>query len=95
MKPRIFLLIATPLLLAGCSLAPKTVLPAPPVPQSWPVGDAYLLQSEAALHKSMAWCHLTCASSPPRQVDPAVKLGYLVCRAPPCNYKRALPRVAA
>ncbi|WP_374525660.1 efflux transporter outer membrane subunit [Sphingopyxis sp.] len=49
MKPRIFLLIATPLLLAGCSLAPKTVLPAPPVPQSWPVGDAYLLQSEAAL----------------------------------------------
>ncbi len=42
-------LIAAPLLLAGCSLAPKTVLPAPPVPQSWPVGDAYLLQSEAAL----------------------------------------------
>jgi len=42
-------LVAAPLLLAGCSLAPKTVLPAPPVPQSWPVGDAYLLQSEAAL----------------------------------------------
>ncbi len=42
-------LIAAPLLLAGCSLAPKTVLPPPPVPQSWPVGDAYLLQSEAAL----------------------------------------------
>lgn len=38
-----------PLLLAGCSLAPKTMLPAPPVPQGWPVGDAYLLQSEAAL----------------------------------------------
>jgi multidrug efflux system outer membrane protein len=37
------------LALAGCSLAPKTVLPPPPVPQSWPVGDAYLLQSEAAL----------------------------------------------
>ena len=46
---RASLLIAAPLLLAGCSLAPKTVLPAPPVPQSWPVGDAYLLQSEAAL----------------------------------------------
>ncbi|WP_332817028.1 efflux transporter outer membrane subunit [Sphingopyxis sp.] len=43
------LLLAGALILAGCSLAPKTVLPAPPVPQSWPVGDAYLLQSEAAL----------------------------------------------
>ena len=43
------LLIVSTLALAGCSLAPKTVLPAPPVPQSWPVGDAYLLQSEAAL----------------------------------------------
>lgn len=43
------LLLASMLMLAGCSLAPKTVLPAPPVPQSWPVGDAYLLQSEAAL----------------------------------------------
>lgn len=43
------LLMASTLALAGCSLAPKTVLPAPPVPQSWPVGDAYLLQSEAAL----------------------------------------------
>ena len=49
MRQRALVLIATPLLLAGCSLAPKTVLPAPPVPQSWPVGDAYLLQSEAAL----------------------------------------------
>jgi len=43
------LLLASTLALAGCSLAPKTVLPTPPVPQSWPVGDAYLLQSEAAL----------------------------------------------
>lgn len=43
------LLLASTLALAGCSLAPKTVLPVPPVPQSWPVGDAYLLQSEAAL----------------------------------------------
>jgi len=43
------LLLASTLALAGCSLAPQTVLPTPPVPQSWPVGDAYLLQSEAAL----------------------------------------------
>ncbi|MGH6632007.1 MAG: efflux transporter outer membrane subunit, partial [Sphingopyxis sp.] len=43
------LLMASTLALAGCSLAPKTVLPAAPVPQSWPAGDAYLLQSEAAL----------------------------------------------
>src|SRR5690606_41819497 len=43
------LLLASTLALAGCSLAPKTVLPAPPVPQSWPAGDAYLLQSEATL----------------------------------------------
>src|SRR3546814_20087807 len=31
------------------SLAPKTGRPAPPVSESWPVGDAYLAQSEAAL----------------------------------------------
>ncbi len=49
MKPNVLVLIVAPLLLAGCSLAPKTVLPAPPVPQGWPVGDAYLLQSEADL----------------------------------------------
>ncbi|WBH17082.1 efflux transporter outer membrane subunit [Sphingomonas radiodurans] len=35
--------------LAACSMAPKYVEPALPVPQSWPVGDAYLRQSEAAL----------------------------------------------
>ena len=38
-----------PLLLAGCSLAPPDVRPALPVPPSWPTGDAYLRQSEAAL----------------------------------------------
>ncbi|MBB6426489.1 efflux transporter outer membrane subunit [Sphingopyxis sp. JAI128] len=43
------LLLAGAFALGGCSLAPKTELPAPPVPQSWPVGDAYLLQNEAAL----------------------------------------------
>ena len=37
------------LAVAGCSLAPATELPPPPVPQSWPVGDAYLAQNEAAL----------------------------------------------
>ena len=37
------------LALAGCSLAPHYSRPAAPVPASWPVGDAYLRQSEAAL----------------------------------------------
>jgi multidrug efflux system outer membrane protein len=45
--------VALPLLLsaalAGCSLEPHYQRPAPPVPPSWPVGDAYLRQSEAAL----------------------------------------------
>lgn len=36
-------------LLAGCSMAPKYVQPALPVPASWPVGDAYLRESEAPL----------------------------------------------
>lgn len=36
-------------LLGGCSLAPVTELPRPPVPVSWPVGDAYLAANEAAL----------------------------------------------
>ncbi|HEU0067453.1 MAG TPA: efflux transporter outer membrane subunit [Sphingomonas sp.] len=40
-------LLAT--LLAGCSLAPAYVRPVPPVPTSWPIGDAYLRQSEAPL----------------------------------------------
>lgn len=46
---RRLLALTSPLVLAGCSLAPRTELPAPPVPVSWPVGDAYLTQSEAAL----------------------------------------------
>lgn len=36
-------------LLSGCSMAPKYVQPDLPVPASWPVGDAYLAESEAAL----------------------------------------------
>jgi outer membrane protein, multidrug efflux system len=35
--------------LAGCSMAPKDVRPAAPVPPSWPAGDSYLRQSEATL----------------------------------------------
>lgn len=37
------------MLLGGCSLAPPNTLPDAPVPQTWPTGDAYLAQSEAAL----------------------------------------------
>ncbi|QAY78497.1 efflux transporter outer membrane subunit [Sphingosinicella sp. BN140058] len=36
-------------LLAGCSMEPKYIAPASPVPPSWPAGDAYLRDSEAAL----------------------------------------------
>ncbi|WP_375422187.1 efflux transporter outer membrane subunit [uncultured Sphingomonas sp.] len=49
MMRRAFPLMLTATLLAGCSLAPKYVRPELPVPTSWPVGDAYLRQSEAAL----------------------------------------------
>lgn len=47
MKRAVLFLAATAL--AGCSMEPKYVQPAAPVPPSWPVGDAYLKQSEAAL----------------------------------------------
>lgn len=40
---------STCLLASACSLAPPTSLPPPPIPLSWPVGDSYLAQSEAAL----------------------------------------------
>lgn len=36
-------------LLSGCSMTPRYDRPAAPVPISWPIGDAYLKQSEAAL----------------------------------------------
>lgn len=39
----------TATLLGGCSLEPKYARTMPPVPPSWPVGDAYLRQTEAAL----------------------------------------------
>jgi multidrug efflux system outer membrane protein len=35
--------------LSACSMAPRYERPATPVPPSWPSGDAYLRQSEAAL----------------------------------------------
>ncbi|WP_299429056.1 efflux transporter outer membrane subunit [Sphingomonas bacterium] len=35
--------------LTACSLAPNYIRPEAPVPPSWPVGDAYLRSSEAAL----------------------------------------------
>ena len=41
------LLLATAL--GACSLAPKYVRPASPIPPSWPTGDPYLAQSEATL----------------------------------------------
>jgi len=44
----VFVLLAASAL-AGCSLAPKYVRPLPPVAPSWPVGDAYLRQTEAPL----------------------------------------------
>lgn len=40
---------AAALSLVACSLAPPVDVPPPPVPVSWPVGDAYLAQAEAAL----------------------------------------------
>jgi multidrug efflux system outer membrane protein len=47
-RARLFPAALLPLMLAGCSLAPPTVLPAPPVPQAWPAGDAYPAEGEAA-----------------------------------------------
>jgi multidrug efflux system outer membrane protein len=47
MKVRLALMLTAAL--AGCSMEPKYARPDLPVPSSWPVGDAYLKQSEAAL----------------------------------------------
>ncbi|MES2452126.1 MAG: efflux transporter outer membrane subunit [Pseudomonadota bacterium] len=47
MRRLTILLAATSL--GACSMAPKYVRPEVPVPSSWPAGDAYLKQSEAAL----------------------------------------------
>ena len=49
MMVRNSLLLLPALALGACSLAPKPALPAPPVPATWPAGDAYLAQAEAGL----------------------------------------------
>ena len=49
MRRHPFLSLVAGTALAGCSLAPRYVEPALPVPPSWPVGDAYLRQSESTL----------------------------------------------
>jgi efflux transporter, outer membrane factor (OMF) lipoprotein, NodT family len=49
LRPALIALVAITMATGGCSMAPKYVAPAPPVPESWPVGDAYLVQSEAGL----------------------------------------------
>jgi multidrug efflux system outer membrane protein len=45
----LFALLLAATALSACSMAPKYVRPEAPVPTSWPVGDAYLRQSEATL----------------------------------------------
>lgn len=51
MRPtfRLSVSLLTASALAACSLAPTYVRPTPPVPASWPIGDAYLRQTEAPL----------------------------------------------
>ncbi len=49
MMRSLILILTASTALAGCSLAPKYARTELPVPPSWPVGDAYLRQSEAAL----------------------------------------------
>ncbi|MGH6616282.1 efflux transporter outer membrane subunit [Sphingomonas sp.] len=49
MRSMLALLLASASLSACTSMAPKYARPEAPVPASWPVGDAYLKQSEAAL----------------------------------------------
>lgn len=48
-KAGVTMMCGLALALSACSFAPKYVRPELPVPPSWPVGDAYLRQSEAAL----------------------------------------------
>ncbi|HEU4959810.1 MAG TPA: efflux transporter outer membrane subunit [Sphingomonas sp.] len=49
MTTRAILMLGAAAGLAACSFEPHYVRPAAPVPVSWPQGDAYLTQSEAAL----------------------------------------------
>jgi multidrug efflux system outer membrane protein len=55
MKSRLFPALVLAAALAGCkTMEPQYSQPAPPVPMSWPQGDAYLRTSEAAL-PSVTW----------------------------------------
>jgi len=49
MRNTVLFLAMTATALSACSMAPTYVRPDLPVPASWPVGDAYLRQSEASL----------------------------------------------
>ena len=49
MIKRAILMLGATASLAACSFEPHYVRPAAPVPPSWPQGDAYLTQTEAAL----------------------------------------------
>jgi multidrug efflux system outer membrane protein len=49
MIKRVALMLGATAALGACSFEPHYVRPAAPVPVSWPQGDAYLAQSEAAL----------------------------------------------
>jgi multidrug efflux system outer membrane protein len=49
MNRRIFTGLMCATAIGGCSLEPKYIRPAPAIPLSWPVGDAYLRNSETAL----------------------------------------------
>lgn len=49
MMKRALLMLGATASLAACSFEPHYVRPATPVPPSWPQGDAYLTQTEAAL----------------------------------------------
>ncbi|MDB5713277.1 MAG: transporter [Sphingomonadales bacterium] len=49
MKPQILIGLICATAMTGCSLEPKYIRPAPAVPLSWPVGDAYLRNSGAML----------------------------------------------
>jgi multidrug efflux system outer membrane protein len=48
-SPRFYIGLICATAITGCSLEPKYIRPAPAVPLSWPVGDAYLRNSEAVL----------------------------------------------
>jgi multidrug efflux system outer membrane protein len=48
-SPRFYIGLICATAITGCSLEPKYIRPVPTVPLSWPVGDAYLRNSEATL----------------------------------------------